>query len=72
MSIRLSKDKHDSWGTCTIFVECKTVITTGLIVKSDMDPHMISGTWDGFWVKSWVGLCQSGFIRLLVSHGETP
>jgi hypothetical protein len=36
-----------------------------------MDPHMISGTWDGFLVKSWVGLCRSGFTRLLVSHGET-
>jgi hypothetical protein len=23
-------------------------------------------------VKSWVGLCQSGFIRLWVGHGETP
>jgi hypothetical protein len=28
--------------------ECKTVITAVLTVMSDMDPHMISGTWDGF------------------------
>jgi hypothetical protein len=27
---------------CTISVECKTVITAVLTVKSDMDPHMIS------------------------------
>jgi hypothetical protein len=39
---------------------------------SGMDPHMISGTWDGFLVESLVGLCRSGFTRLWVSHGETP
>jgi hypothetical protein len=50
MSIRLSKDNHDSWGTCTTAAECKTVITVVLMVMSDMDPHMISGTWDGFWL----------------------
>jgi hypothetical protein len=33
-----------------------------LIVMSDMDPHMISGTWDGLLVKYWVRLCQSGFL----------
>jgi hypothetical protein len=36
-----------------------------------MNPHMISGTWGGLLVKSLVGLCQIGFIRLWVSHGET-
>jgi hypothetical protein len=48
MSIRLSEDNHDSWGTCTTSVECKTVIAAVLTVMSGMDPHMISGTWDGF------------------------
>jgi hypothetical protein len=38
-----SKDDHDSWGMCTTFAKCKTVITTMLMVMSDMDPHMISG-----------------------------
>jgi hypothetical protein len=71
MSIRLSKDNHDSWGTCTTSAECKTIITTVVMVMSGMDPHMISGTWNGPLVKSLVGLCQSGFTRLWVSHGET-
>jgi hypothetical protein len=44
MSIRLSEDNHDSWGTCTTSAECKTVITVVLMVMSGMDPHMISGT----------------------------
>jgi uncharacterized membrane protein YjdF len=56
---------------CTTSTECKTVITVVLMVMNDMDPHMISGTWVGFLVKSWVGLCRSGFTRLLVCHGET-
>jgi hypothetical protein len=43
MSIRQSKDNHDSRVTCTTSVECKTVITAVLKVKSGMDPHMISG-----------------------------
>jgi hypothetical protein len=42
------KDDHDSWGICTTSVECKTVITTMLMVMSGMDPHMISGTRVGF------------------------
>jgi hypothetical protein len=37
------KNDHDSWGTCTISAECKTVITAVLMVMSGMDPHMISG-----------------------------
>jgi hypothetical protein len=48
MSIRLSEDNHDSWETCTTSAECKTVITAVLTVMSGIDPHMISGTWDGF------------------------
>jgi hypothetical protein len=43
-----------------------------LMVMSNMYPHMISGTYDGFLVMSCVGLCQSGFSRLVVGHGETP
>jgi hypothetical protein len=42
-SIRLSKDNHDSWLTCTTSTECKIVITAVLKVMSGMDPHMISG-----------------------------
>jgi hypothetical protein len=42
-SIWLSKDNHDSWGTCATSVECKTVITAVLTVMSGMVPHMISG-----------------------------
>jgi hypothetical protein len=57
MSIWLSKDNHDSWGTCTTFVEYKTVITVMLMVMSGMDPHMISGNlgwvlWSLGWVVS--------------------
>jgi hypothetical protein len=37
-----SKDDHDSWGTCTISAECKTIITVVLTVMSSIDPHMIS------------------------------
>jgi hypothetical protein len=48
MSIRLSEDNHDSWGSCTTSAECKTIITAVLVVMSGMDPQMISGTWDGF------------------------
>jgi hypothetical protein len=70
-SIRLSKDNHNSWGTCKTSVECKTVITVMLTVMSSMDPHMISETWDGLLVKSLVGLCRSGFTRLWIGHGET-
>jgi hypothetical protein len=42
-SIQLSEDNHDSWVTCTTFVECKTIITAMLTVMSGMDPHMIRG-----------------------------
>jgi hypothetical protein len=60
MSIRLSKDNHDSWVTCTTSAERKTVITAVLTVMSGMDPHMISGNigmGNGYVL---VGLCQSG------------
>jgi hypothetical protein len=29
---------------------------------SGMNPHMISGTWDGLLVKSFIGLCRSGLL----------
>jgi hypothetical protein len=72
MSIRLSKDNHDSWGMCTTSAECKIVITATLMVMSAMDPHMISGNLGWVFVKSWLGCVEVGFIRLWVSHGETP
>jgi hypothetical protein len=72
MSIQLSKDNHDSWGTCTTSAECKTVIIVVLTVMSGMDPHMISGNLGWVFVKSWLGCVEVGFIRLWVGHGETP
>jgi hypothetical protein len=71
-SIRLFKDNHDSWGTCTSSVECKTVIITVLTVMSGMDPHMISGNLGWVFVKSRLGCVEVGFIRLWVGHCETP
>jgi hypothetical protein len=44
MSIWLSKDNHDSWGTCTTSTESKTVMTAVFTVMSGTDPHMISET----------------------------
>jgi hypothetical protein len=71
MSIRLSKDNHDSWGTCTASAECKTVIIAVLTVMNGMDPHMISGNlgWVllslGWVVSKWVLLgCGSVTVRL--------
>jgi hypothetical protein len=71
MSTRLSKDNHDSWGTCTTSVEYKIVITAVLTVMSSMDPHMISGNLGWVllsldWVVSkWVLLgCGSVMVRL--------
>jgi hypothetical protein len=72
MSIRLSKDNHDSWGTCTTSVECKTIITVVLMVMSVMDPHMISGNLGWVFVKSRLGCVEVRLIRLWVDHGETP
>jgi hypothetical protein len=57
MSIRLSKDNYDSWGTCTTPAECKTVIIAVLTVMSGMDPHMISGNL-GWVFKSWLGCVE--------------
>jgi hypothetical protein len=57
MSIPLSEDNHDSWVMCTTSVECKTVITTVLMVMSGMDPHMISG--NPVFGLVWL-VCQSG------------
>jgi hypothetical protein len=65
MSIRLSEDNHDSWGTCTTSAECKTVITVVLTVMSSMDPHMINGTWDWFGLV-WFGLVESSMVSPLV------
>jgi hypothetical protein len=63
-SIRLSKDNHDSWVTCTTSAKCKTVITVVLMIMSGMDPHMICGnTGFGLVGLGWVGLgCRSGFL----------
>jgi hypothetical protein len=51
------KDDRDSWGMCTTYAECKTVITAGLTVMSGMDPHLISGTR--------VGLVELGLVSLV-------
>jgi hypothetical protein len=42
-----TKDNHDSWGMCTTFVECRTIIIVMLTVMSGMDPHTIRVTWIG-------------------------
>jgi hypothetical protein len=49
-----TEDDRDSWVTCTISTECKTVITVVLTVMSGMDPHMISGTRVGLIASSMV------------------
>jgi hypothetical protein len=53
---------------CTTSAECKTIITVVLTIMSGIDPHMISGTRDGFGL---TGFVKMGFFRLWVSHGET-
>jgi hypothetical protein len=65
MSIWLSKDNHDSCVMCTAFAECKTGITAVLTVMSVMDHYMISGNiglGNGYVL---VGLCQSGFYKVV-------
>jgi hypothetical protein len=58
-----SKDDHDSWGMCTTFVECQTVITAVLMVMSGMDPHMISGNPGmGFWLSLGLGGVKVGLL----------
>jgi hypothetical protein len=52
------KDDRDSWGMCITSIECKTVITAVLTVKSGIDPHMISGTR--------VGLVELGLVSIVV------
>jgi hypothetical protein len=32
------------------------------MVMSGMDPHMISGTWDGFWLSLWFGCVEVGLL----------
>jgi hypothetical protein len=64
-SIRLSKENHDSWVMCTTSAQCKTVITAVLTVMSIMDPHMISGIigmGNGYVL---IGLCRSGFYKVV-------
>jgi hypothetical protein len=57
---------------CTTSIECKTVMTATLMVMSDMDPHMISGTRDLVGLSLGLGFVKVGFIRLWVGQGETP
>jgi hypothetical protein len=73
MSIRLSEDNHDSWVTYTTSAKCKTVITPVLTVLSGMEPHMISGNigMGNGHILGW-DMSKWNFIRLWVSHGETP
>jgi hypothetical protein len=47
MSIQLSK-----------YNEYSAVLT----VMSSIDPHMISGTWDGFWLSLWLGCVKVGLL----------
>jgi hypothetical protein len=42
------------------------------MVMSGMDPHMISENLGWVLVKSWLDCVEVGFLRLWVSHGETP
>jgi hypothetical protein len=72
MSFRLPKDNHDLWGMCTTSTECKTVITVMLMVMSGLNPHMISRNLGWVFVKSWLSCVEVAFIRLWVSHSETP
>jgi hypothetical protein len=46
----------------TTSTECKTIITAVLTVMSSMDPHKISGTWDGFWLCLWLGCVEVGLL----------
>jgi hypothetical protein len=53
---------HYSWGMCTTSTECKTVIIAVLMIMSGMDPHMISETWDGFWLSLGLGCVKVGLL----------
>jgi hypothetical protein len=54
-----SKDDHDTWGMCTTSVESQIVLTAVLMVKSGMDPHMISGNLGRFGLVWLVPLVRS-------------
>jgi hypothetical protein len=62
MSIQLSKDNCDSCRMCTASEECKIVIIAVLMVMSGMDPHMISGTQDGFRLSPGLGCVKVGLL----------
>jgi hypothetical protein len=47
---------------CTTSAECKIVITVVFTVMSGIDPHMISETWDGFWLSLWLGCFEVGLL----------
>jgi hypothetical protein len=55
------KDDRDSWGMCTTFAECKTIITAVLTVMSGTDPHKISGTR--------AGLVELGLVKSVLRSG---
>jgi hypothetical protein len=50
-----TKDNLDSWGMCTTYVECRTIMTTMVKVKRGNDPHTITVTWVGMVGSSGVG-----------------
>jgi hypothetical protein len=52
-----TKDIHESWGMCTTFIECKTIMIAVLMVMSNMDIHMIRVTWVG--IVEMLGVGQS-------------
>jgi hypothetical protein len=55
-----------------VITRVQTVIIVVLMVMSGMGLHRISGNLGWVFVKSWLGCVEVGFIRLWVSHGETP
>jgi hypothetical protein len=54
-----SKDDHDSWEMCTTYAESQTVMTVVLTIKSDIEPHMISGNLGRFGLVGLVLLVRS-------------
>jgi hypothetical protein len=48
---------------CTTSVECKTIIIAVLMVKSGMDPHMISGDF------GWFGKILGGQDHMFLFRG---
>jgi hypothetical protein len=47
---------------CTSSIECKTVMTDVLTVMSGMDPHMISESWDRFWLSLGLDCVEVGLL----------